>query len=89
MAILPGTDQEGAEHLAERVREAVAKNRLVFEGATLSLTASFGLAVWPGDGKDPDALLASADRALYAAKQGGRNRVMVASALTPAAPLPS
>lgn len=89
VVILPGTDEGGAQHLAERVREAVAKNRLVFEGAKISLTASFGLAVWPGDGKDPDALLASADRALYAAKEGGRNRVMAASGLTPAAPLPS
>ena len=89
VVILPGTDEGGAQHLAERVREAVEKNRLVFEGAKLSLTASFGLAVWPGDGKDPEALLASADRALYAAKQGGRNRVTAASALTPAAPLPS
>jgi two-component system cell cycle response regulator len=89
VVILPGTDEAGAQHLAERVREAVEKNRLVFEGAKLSLTASFGLAMWPGDGKEPDALLASADRALYAAKQAGRNRVTVASTLTPAAPLPS
>jgi diguanylate cyclase (GGDEF)-like protein len=89
VVILPGTDEAGAQHLAERVREAVEKNRLVFEGAKLSLTASFGLAMWPGDGKEPDALLASADRALYAAKQAGRNRVTVASTLTPASPLPS
>jgi diguanylate cyclase (GGDEF)-like protein len=81
VAILPGTDPEGAAHLAERVREAVQKNRLVFEGARLDLTASFGLAVWPEDGKEADALLASADRALYAAKQAGRNRVVVASSL--------
>ena len=89
VAILPGTDEAGAQHLAERVREAVEKNRLVFEGARLSLTASFGLAMWPRDGKDPDALLASADRALYAAKQAGRNRVTAASALAPVATLPS
>ena len=81
VAILPGTDGGGATHLAERVREAVQKNRLVFEGARIGLTASVGLAVWPGDGKDPDALLASADRALYAAKQAGRNRVVAASQL--------
>jgi diguanylate cyclase (GGDEF)-like protein len=86
VVILPGTDEAGAQHLAERVREAVAKHRLVFEGAKISVTASCGLAVWPGDGKEPDALLASADRALYAAKQAGRNRVVAASALAPLAP---
>ena len=89
VAILPGTDEAGAQHLAERVREAIEKNRLVFEGAKLGLTASFGLAMWPADGKEPESLLASADRALYAAKQAGRNRVTVASGLTPLAPLPS
>jgi GGDEF domain-containing protein len=50
--------------MAERVRSAIEKNRLVFEGARIDVTASFGAAVWPGDGQDPEALLASADRAL-------------------------
>ena len=84
--ILPGTDESGARHLAERVREALADHRLVFEGAKITVTASFGLAVWPEGGQEPDALLASADRALYAAKQAGRNRVVAASGLGPAAP---
>jgi diguanylate cyclase (GGDEF)-like protein len=83
VVILPGTDEAGARHLAERVREAVANHRLVFEGAKISVTASCGLAVWPGDGKEPEALLASADRALYSAKQAGRNRVVTATSLEP------
>ena len=86
VAILPASDETGATHLAERVREAVQGNRLVFEGAKIHMTASFGLAVWPRDAKDPEGLLAAADRALYAAKQAGRNRVVMASTLvTPAA----
>jgi diguanylate cyclase (GGDEF)-like protein len=78
-AILPGADQEGALHLAERIREALAATPVVFEGARIGVSASFGAAVWPSDGREADALLASADRALYAAKQTGRNRVVAAS----------
>jgi diguanylate cyclase (GGDEF)-like protein len=86
VVILPGTDEAGALHLAERARDAIEQHRLVFEGARISLTASFGAAVWPTDGQDAEALLSSADRALYAAKQAGRNRVIAASSITPAAP---
>jgi diguanylate cyclase (GGDEF)-like protein len=77
--ILPGADEDGALQIAERVRRALEKDPVIFEGARISITASLGVAVWPVDGKDAAALLASADRALYAAKQAGRNRVTAAS----------
>ena len=79
VVILPGTDEEGALHLAERVRGAIEKHRLIFEGARIELSASVGASVWPAAGQEPDALVAAADRALYAAKQAGRNRVVAAS----------
>jgi diguanylate cyclase (GGDEF)-like protein len=66
---------------AERMRSALQKHRFVFEGARIPLTASLGVAVWPADGREPDALLAAADRALYAAKQAGRNQVTAASSI--------
>jgi diguanylate cyclase (GGDEF)-like protein len=81
VAILPGADEAGAVQLAERVRKALQKGQIVFEGARIGVTASFGVAVWPGDGKAAETLLAAADRALYAAKQGGRNRVSAASSV--------
>ena len=88
VVILPEADAAGAAPLAERIRQAVEAQQLVFEGARLAVTASFGLAVWPGDGKTQEALLAAADRALYAAKQAGRNRVVPAATLPPPAPEP-
>jgi diguanylate cyclase (GGDEF)-like protein len=86
VVILPGADEDGALHIAERVRRALEKDQLVFEGARISVTASLGVAVWPADGKDTTTLLASVDRALYAAKQGGRNQVSVASRLPQVTP---
>lgn len=76
IAVLPGTSAEGALALAERIRNAVAA-RKVRVGArdTVRLTVSVGLAIYPDDGTSSEALLNAVDRALYAAKEGGRNRV--------------
>ena len=79
VVIFPGLDRDKGVHAAERLRLAVEKHRLVFEGARIPIAASFGVAIWPADGREPDDLLAAADRALYAAKQAGRNRVRAAS----------
>jgi diguanylate cyclase (GGDEF)-like protein len=83
------TDAAGAQHLAEKIRAEVEGGRLVFDGARLSVTVSIGIAVWPQDGREPGALVAAADRALYAAKESGRNRVVAAVAeAAPSAVLP-
>jgi diguanylate cyclase (GGDEF)-like protein len=81
VVILPGLDAERSYGAAERLRSALEKHRFVFEGARIPLSASLGVAIWPGDGRDPEPLLAAADRALYAAKQAGRNRVVAAATL--------
>jgi diguanylate cyclase (GGDEF)-like protein len=81
--ILPGLDEERAVQAAERLRIAVQKHRLVFEGARIPLAASFGVAVWPADGREAEVLLGAADRALYVAKESGRNRVVAASSQSP------
>ena len=79
--ILPGADAAGAAPLAERVRAAIEGSQVVFEGARLAVTVSVGVAAWPEDGREVETLLAAADRALYAAKQDGRNRVAAAAGL--------
>ena len=81
VVILPGSDAERSHGAAERLRSALQKHRFVFEGARIPLTASLGVAVWPADGREAEALVAAADRALYAAKQAGRNRVVSSSSL--------
>jgi diguanylate cyclase (GGDEF)-like protein len=81
VVILPGSDAQHSVGAAERLRSALEKHRFVFEGARIPLSASLGVAIWPGDGRDPEPLLAAADRALYAAKQAGRNRVIAAATL--------
>jgi diguanylate cyclase (GGDEF)-like protein len=86
--ILPGSDETGAMNLAERLREALPKNPFIHEGTQLKVEASFGVAVWPAAGASPEAILSAADRALYAAKGAGRNRVVAASSLAPPEVLP-
>lgn len=85
VVVLSDTELAGAMHLAERLREAIENAQTIFDGGRIRVTASVGLAVWPSDGKTPEELLAAADRALYAAKAAGRNRVVTAASL----PMPS
>jgi diguanylate cyclase (GGDEF)-like protein len=72
--LLPGVTAGEAQPLAERLREAVARTAFA-----LPLRVSIGLASWPADASDRDALLERADAALYAAKRGGKDRVATAS----------
>jgi diguanylate cyclase (GGDEF)-like protein len=77
MVLLPGTPMAQAQPLAQRLCERVSALPPRWEDSTLPVTVSIGIAEWLGDGDDLTALLARADEALYRAKQGGRNRVVV------------
>jgi PleD family two-component response regulator len=81
--VLVDTSEEDARRTTERIREALARTPVFFEGARITVTASFGIACWPAAGQQPEALISAADRALYAAKESGRNRVVLASSLPP------
>jgi diguanylate cyclase (GGDEF)-like protein len=68
---------KGAQ-LAERLRRTVGEDPIVYEARTLAVSASFGVATLACCGEEPQLrkLLAIADTRLYAAKHGGRNRVV-------------
>ena len=73
--LCPETDLEGAAQVAERIRDAIETHRLTHNGVSLSVTISAGVAQRSQQHPNCDALIAEADRALYAAKNAGRNRV--------------
>lgn len=75
--ILPGTVLENAGTLAEAIRQAVADTVFRYEATTLSITISMGVAQWQPDMREADDLVKLADLRLYAAKHGGRNRVVM------------
>lgn len=78
LAVLPGTDENGAFNMAERVREEIDKFSIQLNSQTIRTSASIGIASYPRDGDTPDVLIKAADAALYEAKKTGRNRVVAA-----------
>jgi diguanylate cyclase (GGDEF)-like protein len=73
LMLLPDTDNAGATQVAEGVRAAIASISL--PGVDQPITASVGVAVLPDHAGEATTLFRMADRALYAAKKGGRDRV--------------
>ena len=70
--LLYGIDVQGAAHVAQKLLEAIARPFRI-EHHDLNLTASIGIALFPGDGTDLETLSKNADAAMYRAKQEGRN----------------
>jgi diguanylate cyclase (GGDEF)-like protein len=76
--IMPETGAHGARAVAERLREAIASRPVTTaRGNVLNITVSIGMAAFPVDARSGEDLIAAADMALYAAKEQGRNRVVV------------
>lgn len=83
VAILPEVGAEGAALIAERMRMAVEALKFPHRDSRVAahVTVSLGVAsLIPARESSPDALIAAADKALYAAKEAGRNRVQIAKA---------
>ncbi|WP_198674820.1 sensor domain-containing diguanylate cyclase [Rhodoferax ferrireducens] len=77
LLVLPQMAQDSAMARAEQLRSAMAAAPIPYGAEMIAVTASFGVATFPRDGRTGDELIAAADRALYAAKAAGRNCVEV------------
>ena len=77
--LFPETGLDQVRLVVERLRERLANERVPLDdGVVLQFTVSIGVALLEASDEGLDSLMARADRALYAAKHGGRNRVCVA-----------
>lgn len=78
--LIDDTTEDGALALADRLRASVADAPIVFDGRPIATTVSIGVYVASGHGPLPtlDDMLSASDRALYIAKERGRNRVELA-----------
>lgn len=76
--ILPTTPKGKGASIAERLRSNVEETEFNFKEREIRTTISCGVSCFPEDGDTADALIASADKALYAAKERGRNQVFLA-----------
>ncbi|MFL6655758.1 MAG: GGDEF domain-containing protein, partial [Sulfurifustis sp.] len=76
VVVAPETDRAHALRLAERMREALRSTDVAVKRDELRVTASFGVTILSAEDKEPERILSRADDALYAAKAGGRDRVV-------------
>ena len=72
LVLLPNTNRQAAQDVAEKLRTAIQDADIPH---ITPLTASFGVAAIPDDANEAEQMIRKADRALYAAKAAGRNRV--------------
>lgn len=78
LALLPGTDGRSALEIADRLLNAVRVTPIDHDVLSVSMTLSIGVAAFAGQDANLDALIRRADAALYAAKDAGRDRAVLA-----------
>ncbi len=86
LAILPGTDVEGAAIASDKLRQTIQNFKFEFDGKIMPVTMSSGVAQIQIGRENGEQAIARADAALYFSKQNGRNRVSVHDGAAPKAP---
>jgi diguanylate cyclase (GGDEF)-like protein len=82
--ILPQTGPEGAQIIADRIRQRIAETTFLESyGLAVRITASLGIASFPDHGRSKDDLIARADQAMYVVKGRGKDGVALAEAGSP------
>ena len=76
---LPDMPPAVAYQRAEKLRTELAAKRITVGAAVIQVTASFGVAAFPENGKTMDSLINAVDAAMYQAKEAGRDRIVVSS----------
>lgn len=77
LIMLIETDIEGGRTVAERIRDKIENTSFAFNGLALTVTMTFGLSQYEGAKDTLDSCIKRADKALYAGKYQGKNRVVV------------
>ena len=80
LVILPEISLENAKQRAEQLRQAIDALEIPFNGKTIHINASIGVAIYSQHGNNSDEMLTCVDKALYQAKATGRNSVVVYNA---------
>ena len=74
-----GLDAGGATRKMNEIMDLIRAEKYTTDNGSFSITMSFGIAVFPDDTRDAEAIITMSDEALYQAKRGGRNRLVLAS----------
>ena len=75
VVILPNHDLKETCSFAEKIRATISAHEFMIDQSVIEITISVGVALWPNDGGDFDAVLSAANKAEHVAKESGRNRV--------------
>ncbi len=79
--ILPGSNLKKGAEIAVRLKDHINKTEVVFNQLKIKFTISVGISHYPKDAKNRIDLIEQADRALYSAKETGRNKIVIAKSL--------